>query len=309
MSAFYLFLDASTDSEQHRSTHGAICTCPICISYLGCPDPLPTGTTFPFLEDAEGLDERQKEELKEQLKESTEGIMKAYYSLLSSFFMSLKQRTVSVDDVKTHLMVLNVYNDDSEEQQSLFQDQMDALKNAVTMNAVFDVLQGFSSFVNYDLIEHLIDLLGNDEDKERLKAYKEKFAEYAKRRVYECPSKTAASIASQCDVYVKVESRFEKFSLYELSRFRKNLSDLLGIKRYAIRLCCIEKGCIRLTFQIPYFVRERVFPLTSQQEKEFPKLGVRQLTCGKINYEFLKVACLYVVNFIGGILFYLVCCM
>ena len=137
---------------------------------------------------------------------------------------------------------------------------MDTLKKASTMNAVFNVLQDFSSFVNYDLIEHLIGLLGSDKDKEGLQIYKEKFAEYAKRRLYECPSKVAINIASQCDVYVKVESRFERLTLHELGRFRKNISDLLSVKRYAVRLCCIEKGCIRLTFQIPKFVRERIFP-------------------------------------------------
>ena len=142
-------------TEQQQSAHDAVCNCRICSSFLGCPNPLLAGTVFPFLEDVEGLDGRQKEELKEQLKESTESIMKVYYSLLSMFFMSLKQRTVSVEDVKTHLMVLNAYSDDNEEQQSLFHDQMDTLKKAPTMNAVFDVLQGFSSFVNYDLIKHL----------------------------------------------------------------------------------------------------------------------------------------------------------
>lgn len=292
---FFQLIGVST--EQRQSTHGTLCSCPICISYLGCPDPLPAGT-FPFLEDVEGLDGRQKEELKEQLKESTESIMKAYYSLLSEFYISLMKRAVSVEDVKTHLMVLNVYNDDSEKQH-LFQDQMDSLKQASTMNAVFDVLQCFSSFVNYDLIEHLIGLLGSGEDKERLKCYKEQFTKYAKRRLYECPSnlKVATSVASHCDVYVKVESRFEKFSLHELGRFRKNLSDLLGIKRYVIHLCCIEKGCIRLTFQIPNFVTERVFPLSPQQIKALPNLGVRQLTCGKTSYEFFEVRINYMFMF------------
>ena len=133
-----LLLGVST--EQHQSTHDTLCSCPICSCYLGCPDPLPAGTAFPFLEDVEGSDGRQKEELKEQLKESTESIMKAYYSLLLAFFISFNQRTVSIEDVKTHLMVFNVYSDDSEEHQSLFQDQMVTLKKASTMNAVFDVL-------------------------------------------------------------------------------------------------------------------------------------------------------------------------
>ena len=234
---------------------------------------------FPLLEDMEELDRHQKEELKERLKESTESIMKEYGSLFLAFFTSLKNRH-SVEDVKTYLkVVLTVHNDDSNEQQF-------EVKQASTMNEVFDVIGDYSSFMNYDLIEDLIGLLGSDEDKERLKSYKKKFAEYAKRRLYECPSKVATRVASHCDVYVKVESRFEQYSLHELCRFRKKISDLLEIKQYVIRLCCIEKGCVRLTFQIPKFVTERVFPLSPQQIKSLPNLGVRQLTCGKTSYEF-----------------------
>jgi hypothetical protein len=245
------------------------------------------------LEDIEGLDGRQKEEFKDRLIESTESIMKAYSSLYSHFFTSL-QRNCSADDVKTHLKsALNMYRNDYDQQS--FQNQKDTLKQASTMNDIFDVIGNFSSFVDYDLIEHLIGLLGSNEDKERLKSYKEKFTKYAERRLYECPSRVATSVASHRDVYVKVESRFETFSIHELRRFRKNLSDLLGIERYVIRLCCIEKGCVRLTFQVPTFVMERLLPLTSQQIKALPNLGVRQLTCGETSYEFFEVCvCGYV---------------
>lgn len=248
-----------------------------------------SSTSWDNLNDIEGLDGKNKEVLRDQLKESTEIIVKEFYHLHSKFFMTVEQK-FTVESIKTHLMVLKAYNDGSEEQQSLFQDQMDKLKRVSTMSAIFDILEEFWSFINYDLIELLIDLLGSDDDKKRLKSYKEKFAEYAKRRLYKCPSKVAASIASQCDVYVKVESRFEKSSLHELSRFCKNLSNLLGIKRYAIRLCCIEKGCIRLTFQIHNFVRERIFPISPQQKGMLTKLGIIQLTCGTAHYEFPEVS-------------------
>ena len=247
-------------------------------SYLERPNPLPTIATFALLKDVPGLNEQQKEELQERLMEETERIMIKFYSLLSEFFKSLNQRIISVEDVKMHLMVLDVYSGDSKEQQSLFHDQMDTLKKASTMNTVFAVLKGFCSFVNYDIIEHLIGLVGSDKDKERLESYKETFAEYAKRRIYECPHKLATSTVGQCDVYMKVESRFERLTLHELCIFRRNISDLLKLSRYAVRLCYIEKGCMKLMFQIPNFVKERVFPLTSQQEMELTKLGVMQLT-------------------------------
>ena len=278
-------------ANQSQSAFGGICGCGICTSHLGCPNPVPVGATFPLLEGVIGSDWQQKEELQELLKESTTRIMKEFYFLVSMFFMSLKQRVISVQDMKTHLMVLNAYSGSSSKwQQSLFQDQLEELKGASTMNAIFDVLQGFCSFINYDLIEYLIDLVGTREDKERLKVYKDRFAEYAKRRIYECPSELATSVVGQCDVYVKVESRFENFSLHELCAFRKNISDLLELSRYAIRLCCIEKGCIKLTFQIPNFVQDRIFPLRSQQKRELTKLGIRQLTTsGNIVYELFQV--------------------
>ena len=234
--------------------------------------------------------------LRELLNESTSTIMREFYFLLSKFFISLKQRNISVEDMKTHLMVLKAYQcdsddskkQDSKKQQSLFQDKVGTLKRASTMNAVFEVLQGFCSFVDYGIIEHLILLLGSDEDNKRLEHYKEKFTDYAKRRVCECPSMVAASRDGQC-MYVKVESRFEKFTLHELCVFRKNISDLLKVSRYTIRLCSIEKGCVKLTFWIPNFVREGIFPLTSKQEMELKTLGVRRLTCEDLCYELFEV--------------------
>lgn len=56
----------------------------------------------------------------------------------------------------------------------MFQDQ--TLEEATTWYAVFKVIDGFGSFVNYDLVEHLI---GSSEDKAQLKENKGKFNEYA----------------------------------------------------------------------------------------------------------------------------------
>ena len=65
------------------------------------------------------------------------------------------------------------------------------------------MIDGFGSFVNYDLVEYLIGVIGSSEDKAQLKEYKDKFNEYAKLRICECPPKMATtSTDGQSDVCV-----------------------------------------------------------------------------------------------------------
>jgi hypothetical protein len=241
--------------------------------------------TFPLLEHIDGLGKEQKNDLCHRLKRETKDIMMQFYRVLSMFFSSLNERRVSIDDIKTHLMVLDAFDDDDDSQhQPVFHEQMDKLDNASTINEIFKVIKVFCSFVNYDLVEYLIDVIGMEEDRARLKEYKSGFADYARRRIFECPPKTAMSTAGQCDMYVKLDSHFSKLSLNDLREFRFNISKILKVSPYIVRLCCIEKGCIRLTFQIPYFVKQRRFPLTPGQKDSLLQLGVLSLICG--DYEF-----------------------
>lgn len=66
-------------------------------------------------------------------------------------------------------------------------------------------------------------------------------------------------------------SCFDK--LHDICKLLKYIADLLEVSRFAIHLCCFGKGCINLTFQVPCFVKQRVFPLTSAQEKGISKAG------------------------------------
>ena len=236
-----------------------------------------------------GLNKVQKDDLRARLKEETKQIMLQFYNLLSKFFNALNDRRVSIDDIKTHLMVLDAFDDDDDDRPA-FHEQVHKLDHATTINEVFKVIKEFCSFFNYDLVEHLIDIIGTDEDKARLEEYKIKFIEYARRRIYECPPKTAMSTTGQCDMIMKLESRFSnKLSLNDLREFRFNISKILKVSPYVVRLCCIEKGCIRLTFQIPHFVKQRCFPLTSEQGNSLLQLGMTRLICG--DYEFPIKVC------------------
>ena len=165
------------------------CGCGNCtlLSFIerGCPTPFTSRSTFPYL-NLGGLTHKQQEELKEKLQCESQQIMLQFQELVSGTVKSLIRQNVSQDELVSHVMTLRAFDVFNESQVPLFQDCLKELKAADTIPKVFMVLNNYFSFFNYDIIEHIINVLGTDEDKAELQNYKDKFAQYARRRIYEC---------------------------------------------------------------------------------------------------------------------------
>ena len=158
---------------------------------------------------------------------------------------------------------------------------------ADTIPKIFLVLKDYFSFFNYHIIEHIIEELGTEEDKAELQKYKEHFNQYANRRIFECPPDFGpVSDTDHADIFVKVDSQYENYTVAEVVRFHQKLSEILHVSSQGIlRLCRIEKGCFQLMFQVPSFLQHKIFPLSREQEKGLEEESVIKLTCGE--YQFL----------------------
>jgi len=87
-------------------------------------------------------------------------------------------------------------------------------------------------------------------------------------------------------VFVKVDSHYESYTVGELEGFQHRLSGILDISsQSALHLCRVEEGCLQLMFQVPSIAHQKIFPLSSQQERVLAAERVVKLTCG--NYEFV----------------------
>ena len=163
--------------------------------------------------------------------------------------------------------------------------------NAETIPDVFLQLRDYFSFFNYHIIDQIITELGTEEDKQELQKYKDDFQVYAKRRIYEClPQFGPVSETDHADVFVKVDSHYESYTVVELQDFQNRLCELFHISSQGIlRLCRVEKGCLQLMFQVPSFVQQTIFPLSSEQERDLVAAGVIKLTCR--NYDFVAMVC------------------
>ena len=210
-----------------------------------------------------------------------------FQELVSATIESLIQQSVSQDKLVSHVMTLGAFDPVLKEPQvPVLCHRIKELKAADTMYKMFLVLNDYFSFFNYQLIEHIIKSLGTKEDKSRLQRYKEEFHQYAKRRIFEClPMFGPVSDTDQADIFVKVDSQYDNYTVAEIEEFRRKLSKLLRVSSQGILcLCRVEKGCVQLTFQVPLFVQQEIFPLSREQERSLAAMGVIRLTCGE--YQF-----------------------
>ena len=267
------------------------CSCGKCTFFTfmvtGCPKPTPSASSFPYLDPSE-VTPQQQVVLRRRLRTESKIINIKFQYLVSTTLMSLQKQRVTVCDFLPHLMTFGTDEPVLKHSQApVFDERLNDLQKAGDLSKVFMGLKDYMSFFNYHLIEHIISVLGTEEDKAELKKYKTNFQQYAERRVYECPPQFGpVSEAGHADIFVKIDSRYENYTVAEIEDFTQELSDLLGVScKGVLRLCSVEKGCFQLTFQIPTFVKEELFPLSREQERALAAEGVIRLTCGEYQFQ------------------------
>ena len=255
----------------------------------GCPTPIPSTSDFPYL-DLSGLDNEQQQLLKAKLRSESQEIMIQFQELVSATIKSLIKQNVLLDLLVSHVMALGTFDPVFKEPQvAVFCRYFKELKAADTIPKVFMVLNDYFSFFNYQVIEYIVKELGTEKDKAVLQTYKENFNQYAKRRIFESlPKLGPVSGTDHADIFVKLDSQFDSYTVAEVVQFRRKLSKIFCVSCQGIlRLCRIVRGCFKLMFQVPSFVQQEIFPLSKEQEKDLADVGVIWLTCGE--YQFLVI--------------------
>ena len=231
-----------TPSEESlRSPFG--CGCGNCtfFSFIlsGCPTPIPSASSFPYL-NLSGLTHQQKQELRGKLQFESQQILIRFQELVTATINSLKERCVPVDELVSCVMVLGVFHPVLKEQQlPVFQHYFKELKSADTIPKVFMILNDYFSFFNYHIIEHIIKNLGIAKDKAKLWEYQEKFNQYAKQRIFECPPEFGpVSNIEHANIFVLVDSYYDNYTVAQIEEFRHKLSVILNISSQGILSLC-----------------------------------------------------------------------
>ena len=182
------------------------------------------------------------------------------------------------------MVIKAVTSSDSDEKDPALQNCKDLLK-ANDFDDIIEIIEHHSSFFDFKLVEDMIQKCGTESDKENLQGYEKHFLTYLSHRVCECPSSIRESLGDDyVSLIVKLDSSYEQSTLSSIKDLEVRLSQTLKVHTCLLNLCSIERGCIKLTFQIPCFLLEKIFPLSAEQEKSLTDEGIIQLICGNFRY-------------------------
>lgn len=269
------------DTQVAGRSPGFGCSCQKCTfaSFItnGCPVPMSTESDFPYL-NTSNLTSSERQALEGRLINEFQSINCKFSSMKSSLCQSLIDQKVSIKRLARVLADLGAFHS-SKPYKPLLQDRLDDIINAEDIDTVFFIICDYSSFINFSLIEHVAAELGTEKDKIRVQEYQSELENYCRRNIFECPSYHTPD-SNQIELVVKVDSSIEAFSLKHQLSFQSRLADVIKVAKYTLQLCSVEKGCIELTYQIPRFVKEAIFPLKEQQCGQLQKMRVISLSCG-----------------------------
>ena len=231
------------------------------------------------------LSPKERRHLEARLRMDSQVIITKFCSLRSSFYESLLDREIPVKRLTTHMRAIEAFAA-PHLSQSIFEEHKQQLKKATCIEDAFEVLDEYCSFFNYGIVEFMIGKLGTEKDQQNLQEYKDDFAHYAQRRLFECPSKISSKCQDgQVEFHMKLDSKYEKYSLEDMIEFQITLCKILQMSIHVARLCEVGKGCIELIYQIPLFVQQTVFPLSVEQETTLFNLGILSLISGDYSFS------------------------
>ncbi len=203
-----------------------------------------------------------------QQMESDISSMELEYARLSlNIRKSLKRREIRPQELSAFLLSFQSRRGSLKRNGSLFISSCQLeLNTADTIDAVFVIVSQFWSFLDYNLLENVVDEFGDDSDKEKFADYIKALQDFLsdwrvvphKIKRSECPT-TA----------VKLCFKLDGDSL-PYRDIRASIARIFKVHVENVLIESIDNGCTKLVFLLP---REAVvLPLTAEQRKEIAEL-------------------------------------
>ena len=226
------------------------------------------------------MTKEDKERLERRLYNESTTIMFKFQKLFSATLKSLKERKVTVKELSNHIGCLEALK--PAYKYSTRGCLGSELPKAETVDDVMALVRDYSSFFNYNIIENIIENLGGEQDQKNLAKYLDEFAEYAKRKVFECPRELGTmNVGDFANIFVTLDASYDNCTVSSLDHFKDVLQAILNIPSDVVMvLCRVELGSLKLTFQIPLSVQQSIFPISNNQRAALIKRGVILLSCG-----------------------------
>ena len=237
------------------------------------------------------LSSTEQDELKEMLRDDVRKMKRLFGSLISTTCDSVEERIPVIKFVK-HVLALGAYDPAPEERdRSLLDEHRQEIKGAKSISEIFIILSAYWNYLSYEILEYIIEYYGTSDDAERLRNYNKKLHDFCKRRIFELPMPVRGngteneSSPKQEKLYVKLDVR-EDIPSEQFNQIKGRIAKILHVRPATLQIFSIDEGCVQLTFVIPKFVAQEIFPLSCEQASALSEdVSVIRLECGNYIFE------------------------
>lgn len=254
------------------------------------------------------LNSSEQDELMAKLYNDEESMKLQFGSLVTETCYSV-QRNVSIDIFRASILALRAYEPTpGERDRSLLGAHSGEIQAAKSNAEIFPILYPYMNYLNYEILEYIINGHGTSDDHVRLKNYREKLTIFCERRIFEVPMlgrDTNNTSPNQVKFVVKFDKP-EGITIKESLQIRKQIAKILHITVAAFVIYRVDVGCVQLTFLIPEFVSQEIIPLSCEQTSVLSKdVSVIWLKCGQYIYKVYANFCtpyIYICTFLAFVL-------
>ena len=162
-----------------------------------------------------------------------------------------------MEDFRTYLLKLPAFTNN--QQDKVLSGVKDKMKNARTINEIFDLIgEEYTSFLNCDIFLSILNQYCSGVDNNALK-YPEHLKAYIDQHTINEFISVNCELEKITDKDEKLKFKFDIEQTSKVAKVKSKIAAILGVTPSALRLFSIEKGCLIVTFLTPAFVADKIF--------------------------------------------------
>ena len=210
---------------------------------------------------------------KQSIKEQVKQLQHQFRRLGYCTYKELADEGINVDDVHAWLTSLDVFQ--QQEHQDFIKDHLTNTEKLTNLNDLWARLGIYWNFLNFDLLEHLVNGFGSKDLKQKMGSYNCKLQSFRKAtRVcdfIDCwPSRVEPPPGKELKEFVtKVGYNWEDCTLEDLDMLQGVITRKFFLPQFALRLKEIKPGSIVITWLIPVPFEKAVLESIQSISNEF----------------------------------------
>ena len=213
----------------------------------------------------------------DQLEKDTKEMKNNFASLEACVLGALREDGVTPRALISYLQRLEAVESDMIKAKSILYFDENFIKiakmNCLDVYDVFEMIRDYYSWVNYRLLENIIDtfLDTNKLIRNKLKKYEDQYKKYCKERVCKIKKNLFMRLFMRLfssrgtDIVFKIDEKWDEIRMERIETIRDRINMVLNLKSYTLSLKTVRNGCVEVTFEIPEHVADVVLPLTEDQ--------------------------------------------